>query len=174
MHKSSSVANVYAASWLGIRASWTHTHAWVSAFPRHISDTTHSSALPLLDIAGMLCLCRGPHASIVISRNIVVNPQWYELTCIAHSAQVLLMCTQRLGWGIRASWTHTHAWVSAFPRHISDTTHSSALPLLDIAGMLCLCHGPHASIVISRNIVVNPQWYELTCIAHSAHVDKCC
>src|SRR5882762_3195794 len=49
MHKSSSVANVYTASWLGIRASWTHTHAWVSAFPRHMSDATHSRALPLLD-----------------------------------------------------------------------------------------------------------------------------
>src|SRR5258705_74226 len=86
------VPNLSAGSWLEIRVSWTHTHAWVSAFPRHISDTTHSSALPLLDIAGMLCLCHGPHASIVISRNIVVNPQWYELTCIAHSAQVVKCC----------------------------------------------------------------------------------
>src|SRR5882762_4659835 len=27
--------NVSAASWLGIRASWTHTHGGVSTFPRH-------------------------------------------------------------------------------------------------------------------------------------------
>src|SRR5258705_6837672 len=38
-------AYVYAGSWLGIRASWTHTHAWVSAFPRHISDATHWNAM---------------------------------------------------------------------------------------------------------------------------------
>src|SRR5258705_42461 len=92
---STSVANVYAASWLGIRASWTHTHAWVSVFPRHISDTTHSSALPLLDIAGMLCLCHWPHASILISRNIVVNlylPSYHYCTQQTKSSTVL-MCT---------------------------------------------------------------------------------
>src|SRR5258705_4454450 len=146
----SSVANVYAASWLGIRASWTHTHAWVSAFPRHISDTTHSSALPLLDIAGMLCLCRGPHASIVISRNIVVNPQWYELTCTVlhtvHKSSSVANVYAASWLGIRASWTHTHAWVSAFPRHISDTTYFNALPFLDIAGIMCLCDWRHASM----------------------------
>src|SRR5258705_10070607 len=71
-------AYVYAGSWLGIRASWTHTHAWGSAFPRHTLECS-------VWAVGRMRAC-------VISRNIVVNPQWYELTCIAHSAQVVKSC----------------------------------------------------------------------------------
>src|SRR5258706_8846220 len=82
---------------------------------------------------GMLCLGRGPHASMC---NIVVNAQWYELTCIAHSAQVLLMCTQRLGWGfVRPGRTHTHGCLRSHTTYLTPHT-----------GMLCLGRGPHASM----------------------------
>src|SRR5882762_4672959 len=110
------------------------------------------------------------------------------------SRQVLLMCTQRLGWKfVRPGRTHTHGclhshatcltphtqrlgWGFVRPgrTHTHGCLRSHATYLTPHTGMLCLGVGCMRACVISINIVVNPQWYELTCIAHSAQVVKCC
>src|SRR5882762_2283584 len=90
------------------------------------------------------------------------------------SRQVLLICTQRLGWGfVRPGRTHTHGCLRSHATYLMPHTlvhcHYSMWLECYVWAM-----GHMRACVISRNIVVNPQWYELTCIAHSAQVVKCC
>src|SRR5882762_704001 len=112
--------------WGFVRPGRTHTHGCLRSHATYL--TPHTPECYVWAVGRM--------RACVISRNIVVNPQWYELTCIAHkctSRQVLLMCTQRLGW----------KFVRPGRTHMEGCLHSHATYLTLHTGMLCLGRGPH-------------------------------
>src|SRR5258705_297766 len=94
-----------AGSWLRIRASWTHTHAWVPAFPRHISAATRRNAM--FGNAGThACVC------VQDARIRSQDPALKYMTPFKFNAALIFMTW--FGVRVRESRTHQQHWTTWF------------------------------------------------------------